>query len=87
LRKIVFNNYKLNKINYMEMEAAKLIAKGIALLPLAGVGLGQGIMMAKALEAMGRNPEVSGDIFTKMLIGAALIESIAILAFVGYFIM
>jgi F-type H+-transporting ATPase subunit c len=71
----------------MEIEAAKMLAKGIALLPLLGVGIGQGIMMAKALEAMGRNPEASGDIFTKMLIGAALIESIAILAFVGYFIM
>jgi F-type H+-transporting ATPase subunit c len=69
------------------VEAYKMLAKGLALLPLLGVGIGQGIMMAKALEAMGRNPEVSGDIFTKMLIGAALIESIAILAFVGYFIM
>jgi F-type H+-transporting ATPase subunit c len=69
------------------VEAYKMLAKGIALLPLLGVGIGQGIMMAKALEAMGRNPEASGDIFTKMLIGAALIESIAILAFVGYFIM
>jgi F0F1-type ATP synthase membrane subunit c/vacuolar-type H+-ATPase subunit K len=36
---------------------------------------------------MGRNPETSGELFTRMLIGAALIESIAILAFVGYFIM
>lgn len=71
----------------ISVEAYKMLAKGIALLPLLGVGIGQGIMMAKALEAMGRNPEVSGDIFTKMLIGAALIESIAILAFVGYFIM
>ena len=71
----------------MEVEAAKMIAKGLALLPLLGVGLGQGIMMARGLEAMGRNPEASGDVFTKMLIGAALIESIAILAFVGYFIM
>lgn len=71
----------------MEIEAAKMLAKGIALLPLLGVGIGQGIMMARGLEAMGRNPEASGDVFTKMLIGAALIESIAILAFVGYFIM
>lgn len=71
----------------MEVEAAKMIAKGLALLPLLGVAIGQGIMMARGLEAMGRNPEASGDVFTKMLIGAALIESIAILAFVGYFIM
>jgi F-type H+-transporting ATPase subunit c len=71
----------------MEIEAARLIAKGIALLPLLGVGIGQGIMMAKAFEAMGRNPEMEGSMFTKMLIATALIESVAILAFVGYFIM
>jgi F-type H+-transporting ATPase subunit c len=71
----------------MIVESATVLAKGIALLPLMGVAIGQGMMMSKALEAMGRNPEASGDLFTKMLIGAALIESIAILAFVGYFIM
>lgn len=71
----------------LDAESAKYLAKGIALLPLIGAAIGQGILMAKALEAMGRNPEVSGDLFTRMLIGAALIESIAILAFVGYFIM
>lgn len=71
----------------MEVEAARLIAKGLSLIGLLGVGIGQGIMMAKALEGMARNPEMSGELFTRMLIGAALIESIAILAFVGYFIM
>ena len=71
----------------METEAVRLIAKGIALLPLLGVGIGQGIMMAKAFEGMARNPETGGELFTRMLIATALIESIAILAFVGYFIM
>jgi ATP synthase F0 subunit c len=71
----------------MEVEAARLIAKGLSLIGLLGVGIGQGLMMAKALEGMARNPEMSGELFTRMLIGAALIESIAILAFVGYFIM
>lgn len=71
----------------MEVESARLIAKGLALIPLLGVGIGQGIMMAKAMEGMARNPEMEGNIFTKMLISAALIESIAILALVGYFIM
>jgi ATP synthase F0 subunit c len=71
----------------MDVEAARLIAKGLSLIGLLGVGIGQGLMMAKALEGMARNPEMSGELFTRMLIGAALIESIAILAFVGYFIM
>ncbi len=71
----------------MEIESARLIAKGLALIPLLGVGIGQGIMMARALEGMARNPEMEGNLFTKMLIGSALIESIAILALVGFFIM
>ncbi len=71
----------------MDAEAARLIAKGIALLPLLGVGIGQGLMMAKAFEGMARNPEMEGSLFTKMLIATALIESIAILAFVGFFIL
>ncbi len=71
----------------MEVEAARLIAKGLALLPLMGVGIGQGILMARALEGMARNPEMEGNLFTRMLIGSALIESIAILALVGFFIM
>lgn len=70
----------------MEVEAARLIAKGIATLSMFGSALGEGYLIGKALEAMGRNPDVSGVIFTRMIIGVALAESTAIYALVAFFL-
>ncbi|MGV2392935.1 UNVERIFIED_CONTAM: ATP synthase F0 subunit C [Campylobacter lari] len=57
-----------------------LIAIGIGLSMVAGlgVGLGQGIAAGKASEAVGRNPEAAGKIRTMMLVGQAVAESAAI---------
>jgi F-type H+-transporting ATPase subunit c len=41
-----------------------------------------GIITAKAVEAIGRNPEASSDIRTVMILGAAFAEAIAIYALV-----
>lgn len=45
-----------------------------------GVGTGIGRLAAAALEASSRQPENAGDIRTTMIIGAALIEGVALLA-------
>lgn len=50
-----------------------------------GPGIGIGLLFAKALEAIGRNPEATGKIFVPMLLGAAFAESIAIYALVIVF--
>ena len=42
----------------MELEAARLLAKGIATITMGMSGIGEGILIGKALEAMGRNPEM-----------------------------
>ena len=47
-----------------------------------GTGLGQGNAIAKAMEAMGRNPEASGTIRTTLLIGLAFVESLSLYALV-----
>lgn len=47
--------------------------------------LGIGKLVAKAMEAIGRNPEASGRIFVPMLLGAAFAEAIAIYALVVVF--
>lgn len=70
----------------MEADAAQFIAKGMATLSMFGSSVGQGYLVGKALEAMGRNPEASGDIFTKMIVGVALVESAAIYALVAFFL-
>lgn len=71
----------------MTEESARLIAKGLATISMFGSGIGEGYLVGKALEAMGRNPEVSGDIFTKMIVGVALVESTAIYALVAFFLL
>lgn len=70
----------------MELESARLIAKGLCTLSMFGSALGEGYLIGKAFEAMGRNPKVEGSLFTKMIIGVALAESTAIYAFVAFFI-
>jgi F-type H+-transporting ATPase subunit c len=63
--------------------AVRYIGAAIAI-GLGGLGPGLGIGMAVrgAVEAIGRNPEASGEIRTTMIIGAALAEAVAIYAFV-----
>ncbi|MDR1926620.1 MAG: ATP synthase F0 subunit C [Endomicrobium sp.] len=53
---------------------------GGIIIAIGGLGpaLGIGIIGAKAVEAIGRNPEASGKIMVNMLIAMAFAESIAI---------
>ena len=59
------------------------LAAGLAMgLGAIGPGIGLGIAVSKAMEALGRNPEAEGSIRTTMIIGAALAEAVAIYALV-----
>jgi F-type H+-transporting ATPase subunit c len=65
------------------LDAAKAIAAALAIgLGAIGPGLGIGLAVRGAMEALGRNPEAEGAIRTTMIIGAALAEAVAIYAFV-----
>lgn len=71
----------------MDVEAARLLAAGLAMgLGAIGPGIGEGIIAGKALEAMGRNPEVSNKIFSNMIVSMAICESTAIYSLVVAFI-
>ena len=62
-----------------------LIGLGAGLaISLAAIGgaLGQGKTASAALDGIARNPAAQGKIFTPMIIGLALIESLVIYAFV-----
>ena len=58
---------------------AKALAIGIGAI---GPGLGIGFIGAKAMEAIGRNPEASSKILVPMLLACAFAEAIAIYALV-----
>ncbi len=47
-----------------------------------GTALGQGLAIKSAVEGVARNPGASGKILTTMMIGLAMIESLAIYVFV-----
>lgn len=49
---------------------------------MIGPGIGLGILVGKALEAIGRNPEATGKIQSNMILGMAFTEAIAIYALV-----
>ena len=46
-----------------------------------GPGLAIGMLAAKAMEAIGRNPEARGPIQQNMILGLAFAEAVAIYAF------
>jgi F-type H+-transporting ATPase subunit c len=60
------------------------IAIGVAAM---GGGIGQGIAVSRAMEGIARNPNASDKIFTPMIIGLALIESLVIYGLVIAFIL
>jgi F-type H+-transporting ATPase subunit c len=60
-----------------------MLAKALAIgLGSFGPGLAIGMIGAKAMESIGRNPESAGKIFVPMLLTAAFAEAIAIYALV-----
>ena len=67
----------------MELESAKMIGAALAIgLGAVGPGIGIGILVSKALEAIGRNPEAQSKIQLTMILGIAFTEAIAIYALV-----
>jgi F-type H+-transporting ATPase subunit c len=64
-------------------KGAKFFSAALAI-GLGGLGpaLGIGLLVSKAMEALGRNPEAQPVIQTNMILGIAFAEAIAIYALV-----
>jgi F-type H+-transporting ATPase subunit c len=59
------------------------VAAGIGMgLAAVGTGIGQGNGVQGACDGIARNPEASGKILTALILGLAMIESLAIYALV-----
>ena len=71
----------------MDLVSAKTLAMALAVgLGVIGPGIGIGIIVSGALDAIGRNPEAQGKITPLMFIGIAFTEALAIFAIVIGFI-
>lgn len=75
----------VSAVQQVSVEPADLkpIGAGLAIgLGALGPGIGIGLLVSKALEALGRNPEAEGPIRTNMILGIAFTEAIAIYALI-----
>lgn len=71
----------------MDAEAVKNLAMAIVVgVGVLGPGIGLGLLVGRALEAIGRNPEAAGKVQASMFVGIAVTEALAIFALVVGFI-
>jgi len=71
----------------MDIEVAKTLGMALVVgIGVLGPGIGLGILVGRALEAIGRNPEAAGQITSTMFIGIAVTDALAIFALVIGFI-
>ncbi len=66
----------------MDVESAKLIGAGIAAIPLAGAGVGLGLIFGNFLAGAFRNPSAAAANQQTMLLAFALTEFTGLLGFV-----
>ncbi len=52
-----------------------------------GPGIGIGILVGKAVEAMARQPEAAGMVRTTMFLGIAFTEALALIGFVVFILL
>ena len=64
----------------MELDAAKMIGAGLAVIALFGVGIGIGNIFATLIATVGRNPSVQQRVFPFAIIGFALVEAVGLFA-------
>lgn len=60
----------------------KAIGAGLAMVGAFGPGVGIGLMVQGAMQAIGRNPDAAGQIQSNMILGIVFAESVAVYALV-----
>lgn len=70
----------------MELEAAKMIGAGLAVIGLFGVGIGIGNIFSSLISAIARNPAVQPKVFPLGMLGFALVEAVGLFALVIAFL-
>ncbi|MCK6419061.1 MAG: ATP synthase subunit C family protein [Alphaproteobacteria bacterium] len=64
------------------VEAAKLIAAALALLPIFGVGMGIGKFFASYHDAVGRNPSAEEKLSKTYFVSLAITEALGLICLV-----
>ncbi|HWK46118.1 MAG TPA: ATP synthase subunit C family protein [Stellaceae bacterium] len=64
----------------MDVQAAKMIGAGLAVIALMGVGVGIGNIFATLISSIARNPAARNQVFGIGILGFALTEAVALFA-------
>jgi len=64
----------------MDVLAAKALGAGLAVIALAGVGIGIGNIFSAMVTTVGRNPAARDAVFPIGILGFALTEAVALFA-------
>ena len=70
----------------MELDAAKMIGAGLAVIGLSGVGIGIGNIFSSLISSVARNPASRQQVFGLSMLGFALVEAVALYALVISFL-
>ena len=64
----------------MDVLAAKALGAGLAVIALAGVGIGIGNIFSSLVSSVARNPSARDQVFGLGILGFALTEAVALFA-------
>lgn len=70
----------------MELAAAKALGAGLAVISLAGVGVGIGHIFSSLVSSLARNPSARSNVFGLAILGFALTEAVALYALMMAFL-
>lgn len=62
----------------MDVDAARLIGAGLAMVGTIGAGAGIGVLVGGAVQGIARNPDATTTVQANMILGIAFAEAVAI---------
>jgi F-type H+-transporting ATPase subunit c len=71
----------------MDVAAAKALGAGLAVIALAGVGVGIGNIFSSLVSSIARNPASRDQVFGLAILGFALTEAVALFALMMSFLL
>jgi F-type H+-transporting ATPase subunit c len=71
----------------MDVAAAKALGAGLAVIALAGVGIGMGNIFSSLVSGIARNPAARDQVFGLAILGFALTEAVALFALLMSFLL
>ncbi|MDP1723570.1 MAG: F0F1 ATP synthase subunit C [Alphaproteobacteria bacterium] len=66
----------------MDLAAAKMIGAGLAMIGVAGAGIGLGMLFSSFVNGVSRNPSAAPHVRVMTMVGFAVIEAMGLFALI-----